>query len=193
MKLIFATNNTNKALEIQKLVGDKYSILSLQDINCNEDIPENQKTILENARQKAHYVSDKFNLNVFADDTGLEIEVLNGAPGVYSARFAGEEKNSEKNMNKVLQLLENENNRKAQFKTIICLIVNNKEYLFEGILKGTITNKKKGDYGFGYDPIFVPNDNKKTLAEMTLAEKSEISHRAIAVNKMIDFLKQINF
>jgi len=189
MNLIFATHNNNKAIEIQELIGDKFAILSLQDINCFEDIPEEQNTILGNAQQKAQYVFEKYQQNVFADDTGLEIEALNGAPGVYSARFAGEEKNPEKNMAKVLQMLDNETNRNAQFKTVICLILNKKEYFFEGIVQGTIIEEKRGNLGFGYDPIFVPNGYNKTFAEMTLAEKSEISHRAIAVNKMIEFLK----
>jgi XTP/dITP diphosphohydrolase len=189
MNLIFATHNNNKAIEIQELIGDKFAILSLQDINCFEDIPEEQNTILGNAQQKAQYVFEKYQQNVFADDTGLEIEALNGAPGVYSARFAGEEKNPEKNMAKVLQMLDNETNRNAQFKTVICLILNKKKYFFEGIIQGTIIEEKRGNLGFGYDPIFVPNGYNKTFAEMTLAEKSEISHRAIAVNKMIEFLK----
>jgi XTP/dITP diphosphohydrolase len=191
MNLIFATHNNNKAIEIQELIGDKFAILSLQDINCLEEIPEEQDTILGNAQQKAQYVFEKYQQNVFADDTGLEIEALNGAPGVFSARFAGEEKNPEKNMDKVLQLLDNETNRNAQFKTVIALILDKKEYFFEGIVQGTIIEEKRGNLGFGYDPIFVPNGYNKTFAEMTLAEKSEISHRAIAVNKMIEFLTQL--
>jgi XTP/dITP diphosphohydrolase len=189
MNLIFATHNNNKAIEIQELIGNKFSILSLQEINCMEEIPEEQETIQGNAQQKAQYVFEKYQQNVFADDTGLEIEALGGAPGVYSARFAGEEKNPDKNMEKVLQLLEDKINRNAQFKTVICLILDKKEYFFEGIVQGKIIQEKRGNLGFGYDPIFVPNGYNKTFAEMTLAEKSEISHRAIAVNKMIEFLK----
>lgn len=191
MKLVFATNNKNKAIEIQQLIGDKFEILSLQDINCEEEIPEEQETIEGNAQQKAHYVFEKFQINVFADDTGLEIESLNGEPGVYSARYAGEERNPDKNMDKVLNLLANQTNRNAQFKTVICLIINQEEFLFEGIVKGKIIHDKRGNLGFGYDPIFIPNGYDRTFAEMTLEEKSHISHRAIAVNKMIEFLKNI--
>lgn len=191
MKLVFATNNKNKAIEIQQLIGDKFEILSLQDINCEEEIPEEQETIEGNAQQKAHYVFEKFQINVFADDTGLEIEFLNGEPGVYSARYAGEERNPDKNMDKVLNLLANQTNRNAQFKTVICLIINQEEFLFEGIVKGKIIHDKRGNLGFGYDPIFIPNGYDRTFAEMTLEEKSHISHRAIAVNKMIEFLKNI--
>ena len=191
MKLVFATNNKNKAIEIQELIGDIYTILSLQDIDCKEEIPEERETIEGNAQQKAHYVFEKFQINVFADDTGLEIEALSGEPGVYSARYAGEDRNSDKNMDKVLRLLASKTNRNAQFKTIICLIIHPKEYLFEGIVKGKIITEKRGNLGFGYDPIFIPNGFEKTFAEMTLQEKSEISHRAIAVNKMIEFLKNI--
>jgi XTP/dITP diphosphohydrolase len=191
MKLVFATNNKNKAIEIQQLIGDKFEILSLQDINCEEEIPEEQETIEGNAQQKAHYVFEKFQINVFADDTGLEIESLNGEPGVYSARYAGEERNPDKNMDKVLNLLANQTNRNAQFKTVICLIINQEEFLFEGIVKGKIIHDKRGNLGFGYDPIFIPNGYDRTFAEMTLEEKSQISHRAIAVNKMIEFLKNI--
>lgn len=191
MKLVFATNNKNKAIEIQQLIGDKFEILSLQDINCKEEIPEEQETIEGNAQQKAHYVFEKFQINVFADDTGLEIESLNGEPGVYSARYAGEERNPDKNMDKVLNLLANQTNRNAQFKTVICLIINQEEFLFEGFVKGKIIHDKRGNLGFGYDPIFIPNGYDRTFAEMTLKEKSKISHRAIAVNKMIEFLKNI--
>lgn len=191
MKLVFATNNKNKAIEIQQLIGDKFEILSLQDINCEEEIPEEQETIEGNAQQKAQYVFEKFQINVFADDTGLEIESLNGEPSVYSARYAGEERNPDKNMDKVLNLLANQTNRNAQFKTVICLIINQEEFLFEGIVKGKIIHDKRGNLGFGYDPIFIPNGYDRTFAEMTLEEKSYISHRAIAVNKMIEFLKNI--
>lgn len=191
MKLVFATNNKNKAIEIQQLIGDKFEILSLQDINCEEEIPEEQETIEGNAQQKAHYVFEKFQINVFADDTGLEIESLNGEPGVYSARYAGEERNPDKNMDKVLNLLANQTNRNAQFKTVIYLIINQEEFLFEGIVKGKIIHDKRGNLGFGYDPIFIPNGYDRTFAEMTLEEKSQISHRAIAVNKMVEFLKNI--
>jgi XTP/dITP diphosphohydrolase len=189
MKLLFATNNINKTLEIQALLGNLYKILSLQDINCTDEIPEEQETIYGNAQQKAQYIHNIYKINVFADDTGLEIEALDNAPGVYSARYAGPQRNSEDNMNKVLELLKDKDNRNAQFKTIICLILNDKEYSFEGIIKGTIITEKRGKLGFGYDPIFVPNGYEKTFAEMTLIEKSKISHRGLAIQKMIDFLK----
>jgi XTP/dITP diphosphohydrolase len=189
MKLLFATNNTNKALEIQELLGNLYQILSLQDINCTDEVPEDQETIIGNAQQKAHYIYEKFAINVFADDTGLEIEALDNAPGVYSARFAGPQRNSEDNINKVLELLKDKDNRNAQFKTVICLIFNGIEYLFEGIVKGTIIYEKRGTQGFGYDSIFVPIGHEKTFAEMSIKEKSFISHRGIAVKKMLDFLK----
>lgn len=191
MKLIFATNNINKALEIQALLGNLYKVLSLQDINCTDEIPEEQETIFGNAQQKAQYIHNKYKINVFADDTGLEIEALDNAPGVYSARFAGPQRNSEDNMNKVLELLKDNDNKNAHFKTIIYLILNDKEYSFEGIIKGTIITEKRGELGFGYDPIFVPYGYEKTFAEMTLIEKSKISHRGIAIQKMIDFLKSI--
>jgi XTP/dITP diphosphohydrolase len=192
MKLLFATNNTNKAVEIQDLLGNLFEILSLQDINYTDEIPEEQDTITGNAQQKAQFIHEKYAINVFADDTGLEIEALDNAPGVYSARFAGSQRNAADNMNKVLELLKEKNNRKAQFKTVICLILNNEEYFFEGIIKGTIIKEKRGEMGFGYDPIFVPNGYETTFAEMSLSEKSKISHRGIAVQKMIDFLKNLN-
>ncbi|MFY7810276.1 MAG: non-canonical purine NTP diphosphatase [Flavobacterium sp.] len=189
MKLLFATNNINKAHEIQELIKDLFQILSLKDIDCIEDIPEDQATIIGNAQQKAQYIYNKYLINVFADDTGLEIEALDNAPGVYSARYAGPQRNAEDNMNKVLENLKNIDNRKAQFKTVICLIIDHKEYFFEGIIKGTIINEKRGELGFGYDPIFVPDGYDKTFAEMTISEKSMISHRGIAIQKMISFLE----
>ena len=189
MKLLFATNNANKTFEIQELLGNLYQILSLQDINCTDEIPEEQETISGNAQQKAHYIYEGFAVNVFADDTGLEIEALDNAPGVYSARFAGPQKNSDDNINMVLELMKVKDNRNAQFKTVICLIFNGLEYLFEGVVKGTIIQEKRGTLGFGYDSIFIPFGYEKTFAEMSIKDKSLISHRGIAVNKMIDFLK----
>ena len=190
MKLVFATNNKNKVKEIKQLLDNSIEILSLEDIGCTEDIPETADNIEGNAIQKAEYVFNKYGLNCFADDTGLEIEALNGEPGVYSARYAGEQKNAEDNMNKVLEKLEGINNRTAQFKTVIALIIDGKTKCFEGIAKGEMTTKKSGDEGFGYDPIFKPNGYDITFSEMDLDLKNKISHRARATFKLIDYLKQ---
>ena len=191
MKLVFATHNSNKAKEIQSLLLDDFQILTLTEINCLNEIPETAETLEGNSLLKAQFVSDNFNLNCFADDTGLEIVALNGKPGVYSARYAGVDKNAEANMNLVLSELENESNRKAQFRTVITLILNEKTVLFEGIVKGEICTEKRGTDGFGYDPIFIPEGQSKTFAEMTLAEKNQQSHRARAFEKMIEFLKSV--
>lgn len=190
MDLVFATNNQHKLQELQAILGNEFRLLSLKDIGCNEDIPEEQPTIEGNASQKSHYVFDKFAYNCFADDTGLEIEALNGEPGVYSARYAGEEKNSEANMEKVLRKMAKINNRKARFKTVISLIINGKEHLFEGIVNGEILAEKTGNLGFGYDPIFMPDGFKKSFAEMEMDEKNKISHRARAVRKLVNFLAE---
>ena len=191
MKLVFASNNKHKITEIQQLVGDKFQILSLEDIGCNVDIPETADTIEGNAILKARYVYKKYGFSCFADDTGLEIEALHGEPGVYSARYAGSQRNSEDNMGLVLANLRNETNRAAQFKTIIALHLGQEQYVFEGIVKGQITLEKRGENGFGYDPIFQPEDNLKTFAQMTLEEKAAISHRGRAVAKLIDFLDKM--
>lgn len=191
MKLVFASNNKHKITEIQQLVGTKFQILSLEDIGCNVDIPETAATIEGNAILKARYVYEKYGFSCFADDTGLEIEALHGEPGVYSARYAGLQRNSEDNMNLVLEKLRNEKNRAAQFKTIIALHLGQEQYVFEGIVKGQITLEKRGENGFGYDPIFQPEDNIKSFAEMTLEEKATISHRGRAVAKLIDFLDKM--
>jgi XTP/dITP diphosphohydrolase len=189
MKLVFASNNKNKIAEIQHQVGSQFEIVSLEEIGCFIDIPETAETIEGNAILKANYVTENFDLPCFADDTGLEIEVLNNEPGVYSARYAGEQKNAEDNMNLVLQKLAFETNRKAKFKTSIVLNINNQQYIFEGVVKGEITLKKLGNQGFGYDPIFQPQGFSTTFAEMSLEQKLEISHRGIAMQKLIDFLK----
>ena len=189
MKLVFASNNKNKIAEIQHQVGSQFEIVSLEEIGCFIDIPETAETIEGNAILKANYVTKNFELPCFADDTGLEIEVLNNEPGVYSARYAGEQKNAEDNMNLVLLKLAFETNRKAQFKTSIALNINNQQYIFEGVVKGEITLKKSGNHGFGYDPIFQPEGSSTTFAEMSLEQKLEISHRGIAMQKLIDFLK----
>ena len=189
MKLVFASNNKNKIAEIQQQVGSQFQIVSLEDIDCFVDIPETAETIEGNAILKANYVTENYGLTCFADDTGLEIEALNNEPGVYSARYAGEHKNPEDNMNLVLQKLAGETKRKAQFKTIIALNINNQQLLFEGIVKGEITTEKSGNMGFGYDPIFQPEGFSTTFAEMSMEQKAVVSHRGIAVQKLINFLK----
>ena len=191
MELVFATANQNKAKEIQNLIPDHIKILSLSDIHCVEEIPETQATIEGNASQKAFYVYHKYSVNCFADDTGLEIEALDGRPGVLSARYAGDAKDANANMDKVLAELSGVENRKARFKTVISLVIDNKEVLFEGVVNGRILHNKIGEKGFGYDPIFVPDGYDKTFAELELAEKNKISHRARAVNKLVEYLKHI--
>jgi XTP/dITP diphosphohydrolase len=191
MKLVFASNNKNKILEIQQLLPSTIEILSLEEIGCFEEITETADTIEENAQLKANYVSQKYGFNCFADDTGLEIDVLDGAPGVYSARYAGEQKSAENNMNKVLEALSNETNRKAQFKTVIALNINGEQRLFIGIVKGEITNKKTGHMGFGYDPIFKAEGMNQTFAEITLEEKGKLSHRGKATQLLINYLTKL--
>ena len=188
MLIVFATNNRHKLREINNILGDSFNLLSLADINLEEDIPETEPTLEENALNKARHIFEATGMNVFADDTGLEVEALNGKPGVHSARFAGEAKNSVANIDKLLALLGNETNRKARFKTIIALIFEGKEYLFEGTVQGTIIMNKRGKEGFGYDPVFVPEGKILTFAEMNLEEKNKISHRALAFKKLKVFL-----
>ena len=191
MKLVFATNNQHKSKELQAILGEGFELLSLKDIGCFEEIPEEQPTLEGNARQKAFYVYEKFGYSCFADDTGLEIEALNGEPGVYSARYAGEAKDPQANMDKVLAKLENANNRKARFRTVISLVLDGEEKQFEGTVEGEITKEKRGGSGFGYDPIFLPAGYEKTFAEMSLADKNQISHRARAVQKLVEYLKTL--
>ena len=188
MKLVFATNNLNKLSEIRSLVPTGIEILSLKDINCNEDLPETNPTLQENALQKAKYVFDNYGFNCFADDTGLEIDTLGGEPGVYSARYAGEDSSAEDNMKKVLDKLEGEKERSAKFKTVIALIIDGEETVFEGECKGRMTNTKSGVEGFGYDPIFIPSGYKLTFAEMNENEKGRMSHRGKAVKELVGFL-----
>src|ERR1035438_5759524 len=183
MDLVFATNNKHKIEEVQHLLKNKIRLLSLSDIKCNEELAETGNTLEENARQKANYVYKKFGVNCFADDTGLEIEALNGKPGVLSARYAGDKKDSGKNIEKILQELNASKNRKARFNTIISLIIDKKEYLFDGIINGKIAIEKQGDKGFGYDPIFIPDGFDKSFAEMPLEEKNKISHRALEIGR----------
>jgi XTP/dITP diphosphohydrolase len=188
MQLVFASNNKNKILEIQSILPETIKILSLEDIGCLEDIPETADTIEGNAILKANYVSQKYGYDCFADDTGLEVAALNGEPGVYSARYAGEQRDSDDNMNKVLNSLSGENNRNAQFKTVIALNLKGKQELFTGIAKGEITLEKTGNKGFGYDPIFQPLGYKETFAELSLEIKNIISHRGKATQQLIQFL-----
>lgn len=190
MKIVFATNNPNKLKEV-KLLLPTIEILSLQDIGCFEDIPETAETLEGNAILKADYVTQKYGFNCFADDTGLEVDALNGTPGVYSARYAGENCNSEDNIQKLLSELKNSTNRTAQFKTIIALNLNTNQTLFEGICKGKILTNKHGEKGFGYDPIFKPNGFDKSFAEMTMQEKGVISHRGKAIQQLIQFLNTL--
>lgn len=189
-KLVFATNNAHKLDEISSILGDKIELLSLKDINCHVDIPETADTLEGNAMLKAAYIYENYGLDCFADDTGLEVEALDGAPGVFSARYAeGEGHNAEANMQKLLQNMQGIQNRKAQFRTAICLILDGKKHLFEGIVKGEIIKEKRGGSGFGYDPIFVPEGYIKTFAELGNETKNKISHRAQAVEKLCRFLK----
>ena len=190
MKLVFASNNKNKIQEIQALVPNTIQIVSLEEIGCIEDIPETADTIEGNAILKANYVTEKYGFDCFADDTGLEVEALNGAPGVYSARYAGEQKDANDNMDKLLSELKDKSNRKANFKTVIALNLNGKQILFTGIINGKIIEEKIGTNGFGYDPIFVAEGYEKTFAELTMEEKSTISHRGIAVKELILFLQK---
>ena len=190
MKLVFATNNRHKLQEVKDILGSRVEVLSLAEIGCHDDIPETGTTLEENALIKARWVSEKYNCNCFADDTGLEVEALGGAPGVYSARYAGEECNSEANMQKLLHNLTGENNRNAQFRTVIALIINNSEITFDGIVKGTISTGKMGEAGFGYDPIFVPEGYSQSFAQMGSEEKNRISHRYRATEKLSKYLRE---
>lgn len=190
MQLVFASNNKNKIKEIQALVPDTIQIISLEDIGCTEDIPETAETIEGNAILKANYITSNYGYNCFADDTGLEVDALNGAPGVYSARYAGEQKDANDNMDKLLQELKDKSNRKANFKTVICLNLNGTQQLFTGIITGKIIDEKIGTNGFGYDPIFIAEGHQKTFAQLTLEEKAHISHRGIAVAQLIAFLSK---
>jgi XTP/dITP diphosphohydrolase len=190
MKLVFATNNDHKLKEIKHLLGNSFTLLSLKEINITGDIPEDSPTLEENALFKAKYIHHATGLDVFADDTGLEIEALDGKPGVHSARFAGNQKDFSANTNKVLHLMEGKKNRNARFRTVIALMINGNEYIFEGTVSGKIGLETKGSRGFGYDPVFIPDGEKLTFAEMSLNEKSRISHRARAFEKLKLFLSQ---
>ena len=189
MSLVFATNNKHKLEEISHLLEGTYEIIPLEAIGCHDDIPEDHETLEENALQKARYIKEHYGCDCFADDTGLEIEALNGQPGVYSARYAGPAEDSKANMQKVLDNMQNQANRKACFRTIIALILDGQEYLFEGRVDGEILTEQHGSAGFGYDPIFRPEGFKESFAEMDLDTKNSISHRGRAVSKLVDFLK----
>ncbi|PZX94223.1 non-canonical purine NTP pyrophosphatase [Flavobacterium aquariorum] len=190
MKIVFATNNANKIHEIQNMLPESIEIIGLESIGCYEEIPETADTIEGNAIMKANYITEKYGYDCFADDTGLEVEALSGEPGVYSARYAGEQKSAEDNMDKLLVNLENSANRNAQFKTVITLNLKGKQYLFTGIAKGEITLEKKGNQGFGYDPIFRPEGYQETFAQLSLETKNTISHRGKATKELIAFLDQ---
>lgn len=190
MKIVFATNNANKIHEIQNMLPESIEIIGLESIGCYEEIPETADTIEGNAIMKANYITEKYGYDCFADDTGLEVEALSGEPGVYSARYAGEQKSPEDNMDKLLVNLENSANRNAQFKTVITLNLKGKQYLFTGIAKGEITLEKKGNQGFGYDPIFRPEGYQETFAQLSLETKNTISHRGKATKELIAFLDQ---
>lgn len=190
-KLVFATNNPHKLSEVSAILGDKIELLSLKQIGCDVDIPETADTLEGNARLKATFINHNYRLDVFADDTGLEIEALNNQPGVYSARYAGTDKDPKANMRKVLHELQGVENRNARFRTAISLILDGREYLFEGIISGHIIEEERGQAGFGYDPIFVPHGYNQTFAQLGDDIKNRISHRALAVNKLAEFLATI--
>ena len=190
MKLVFATNNKHKLQEVRDIVGDRVEVLSLADIGCCDDIPETADTLQGNALIKARHIYEKYGFDCFADDTGLEVEALDGAPGVYSARYAGEDCDSEANMRKLLENLTGKTNRNAQFRTVIALIINGEEMLFNGIVKGSIATEKKGDSGFGYDPVFIPEGHSESFAQMSSEMKNSMSHRFRATQQLSDYLKE---
>ncbi|WP_417369304.1 non-canonical purine NTP diphosphatase [Gelidibacter japonicus] len=191
MQLVFATNNPNKLHEVQSLIPSSITLLSLEDIGCYEDVPETQDTIKGNAIQKASYIKEKYGYDCFADDTGLEVDALDGAPAGFSARYAGEQRNSEDNIQKLLENLKHSDNRKARFKTVIALELQGDQHQFTGICKGEITKNKSGTNGFGYDPIFKAEGYHKTFAELSLEEKNRIGHRGIAINQLVKFLNTL--
>lgn len=189
LKLVFATNNQHKLQEVQAMLTN-FEIVSLADIHCFGEIPETADTLEGNAILKANFITEQYGLDCFADDTGLEVEALNNEPGVYSARYAGENNNAEANMNKLLNNLKNNPNRRAQFKTAIALNIRGKQFIFEGVCKGTILTEKRGESGFGYDPIFMPDGFNRSFAEMNRTEKGNISHRGKAIEKLVAFLNE---
>lgn len=193
MKICFATNNKKKIEEVKAALGPEFELVSLQEIGCVEELPETGDTLGHNAFQKARYVKDHFGVDCFADDTGLEVEALDGAPGVYSGRFAGEPRSDERNIDLLLEKMEEKPNRKARFRTVIALILEGKEYQFEGVAEGEILKERVGEKGFGYDPVFKPIGFDKTFAQLSLEEKNQISHRGKAVKALIEFLNHRKF
>lgn len=193
MKICFATNNKKKIEEVKAALGPEFELVSLQEIGCVEELPETGDTLDHNAFQKARYVKDHFGVDCFADDTGLEVEALDGAPGVYSGRFAGEPRSDERNIDLLLEKMEEKPNRKARFRTVIALILEGKEYQFEGVAEGEILKERVGEKGFGYDPVFKPIGFDKTFAQLSLEEKNQISHRGKAVKALIEFLNHRKF
>jgi len=191
-KLVFATNNLHKLSEVRAIIGSQFEILSLNDIGFNEEIPETASTLEGNASLKSRAIYEKFGIDCFADDTGLEVDALNGQPGVFSARYAGPENDANKNTAKLLNELKSATSRKAQFRTVISLILNGSEFFFEGIVKGEISREKRGNEGFGYDPVFIPDGYQKSFAEMSTEDKNTISHRARATQKLSEFLLKFN-
>lgn len=190
MKLVFATNNSNKIAEVSNLISNQIAIISLKDIGCNEDIVESEDTIIDNAILKANYIKNNYGYDCFADDTGLEVDFLNGRPGVYSKRFAGENSTDELNMGKLLECMKESNNRNARFRTVIALNINNQVITFTGVCEGEILKQRKGNNGFGYDPIFLPKGYNNSFGEMSIIEKNEIAHRSKAVKKLINYLNK---
>jgi len=190
MKLVFATNNSNKIAEVSNLISNQIAIISLKDIGCNEDIVESKDTIIDNAILKANYIKNTYGYDCFADDTGLEVDFLNGRPGVHSKRFAGENSTDELNMGKLLECMKESNNRNARFRTVIALNINNQVITFTGVCEGEILKQRKGNNGFGYDPIFLPKGYNNSFGEMSIIEKNEIAHRSKAVKKLINYLSK---
>lgn len=189
-KLVFATNNAHKLEEVSAIIDSRFKIHSLAEIGCHEDIPETAHTLEGNALLKARYIYEKYGYDCFSDDTGLEVDALNGAPGVRSARYAGEEKDAQANMRKLLSELKAKSNRNARFRTVVALILNGEEFLFDGVVEGKILEEKRGDGGFGYDPIFVPDGFDETFAQLDAEVKNDISHRGKAIRKLAEFLLQ---
>ena len=190
MKLVFATNNSNKIKEVSNLISNQIEIMSLKDIGCKEDIVESENTIIDNAILKANYIKNNYGYDCFSDDTGLEVDFLNGRPGVYSKRFAGENSTDELNMEKLLECMKESNNRNARFRTVIALNINNQVITFTGVCEGEILKQRRGNNGFGYDPIFLPKGYNNSFGEMSIIEKNEIAHRSKAVKKLINYLNK---
>ena len=191
MKLVFATNNKHKLEEVSSMLSHRFQLVGLEDIGCREEIEETEDTLEGNARLKTDFVSERYHLDCFADDTGLEVDVLDGAPGVYSARYAGEHVTYEDNVKKLLTELKGQTDRRARFRTVISLKLDGKQHFFEGSCEGMITEEPSGEKGFGYDPVFRPLGSERTFAEMSMEQKAQISHRGLAVNKLVEFLNNV--